>query len=148
MVPPHSIYESAWFSLDESDNDHTHFLTYIVAALQLIAANIPGKLLGCVCKSQGHVILRSGATRISTFCPKSIHLCENETLRYRSGDSNLICLQTLTYYQRKRLFHGELFNNHRYQEYLDNLTSQMFILEELIMYSTNERWCVSLILRL
>jgi LuxR family maltose regulon positive regulatory protein len=30
----------AWFSLDEGDNDPTRFLTYLVAALQTIAANI------------------------------------------------------------------------------------------------------------
>jgi ATP/maltotriose-dependent transcriptional regulator MalT len=30
----------AWLSLDERDNDPTRFLTYIVAALQTIAANI------------------------------------------------------------------------------------------------------------
>ena len=30
----------AWLSLDEGDNDPTRFLTYLVAALQTIAANI------------------------------------------------------------------------------------------------------------
>src|SRR3970282_2096991 len=30
----------AWLSLDEGDNDPAHFLTYLVAALQTIAANI------------------------------------------------------------------------------------------------------------
>ena len=30
----------AWLSLDEGDNDLTRFLTYLVAALQTIAANI------------------------------------------------------------------------------------------------------------
>src|ERR1700719_4541286 len=30
----------AWLSLDEGDNDPTRFLTYLVAALQAIAANI------------------------------------------------------------------------------------------------------------
>ena len=36
----------AWLSLDEGDNDPTHFLTYIVAALQTIAANIGDGVLG------------------------------------------------------------------------------------------------------
>src|SRR4030067_707348 len=30
----------AWLSLDEGDNDPTRFLTYLLAALQTIAANI------------------------------------------------------------------------------------------------------------
>src|SRR5689334_24376861 len=30
----------AWLSLDEAENDPTHFLTYLVAALQTIAPNI------------------------------------------------------------------------------------------------------------
>lgn len=36
----------AWLSLDEGDNDPTRFLTYLVAALQTIMANIGGGLLG------------------------------------------------------------------------------------------------------
>ncbi len=35
----------AWLSLDEGDNDPTRFLTYLVAALQTIAANIGGGVL-------------------------------------------------------------------------------------------------------
>ena len=37
---------AAWLSLDEGDSDPTHFLTYLVAALQTIAANIGGGVLG------------------------------------------------------------------------------------------------------
>ncbi len=36
----------AWLSLDEGDNDTTRFLTYLVAALQTIAANIGKGVLG------------------------------------------------------------------------------------------------------
>ena len=35
----------AWLSLDEGDNDPTRFLTYLVAALQTIAANIGAGIL-------------------------------------------------------------------------------------------------------
>src|SRR6267154_2337517 len=37
---------AAWLSLDEGDNDPTRFLTYLVAALQTIAANIGVGVLG------------------------------------------------------------------------------------------------------
>ena len=37
----------AWLSLDEGDNDPARFLTYLVAALQTIAANIGEGVLGC-----------------------------------------------------------------------------------------------------
>ncbi|MHB1415961.1 MAG: LuxR C-terminal-related transcriptional regulator [Chloroflexota bacterium] len=36
----------AWISLDEGDNDHTRFLTYLVAALQTITADIGEGVLG------------------------------------------------------------------------------------------------------
>ena len=36
----------AWLSLDEGDNDPTRFLTYLVAALQMITANIGAGVLG------------------------------------------------------------------------------------------------------
>src|SRR5512139_2010140 len=36
----------AWLSLDEGENDLTRFLTYLVAALQTIAANIGAGVLG------------------------------------------------------------------------------------------------------
>jgi len=36
----------AWLSLDEGDNDSTRFLVYLVAALQMIAANIGKGVLG------------------------------------------------------------------------------------------------------
>jgi len=36
----------AWLSLDEGDNDPTRFLTYLVAALQTISANIGAGVLG------------------------------------------------------------------------------------------------------
>jgi LuxR family transcriptional regulator, maltose regulon positive regulatory protein len=38
----------AWLSLDEGDNDPTRFLTYLVTALQTIAANIGEKVLGAL----------------------------------------------------------------------------------------------------
>jgi LuxR family maltose regulon positive regulatory protein len=38
----------AWLSLDEGDNDSTRFLTYLVAALQTIAANIGEGVLGAL----------------------------------------------------------------------------------------------------
>jgi len=38
----------AWLSLDEGDNDPTRFLTYLVAALQTIAANIGAWVLGAL----------------------------------------------------------------------------------------------------
>ena len=38
----------AWLSLDEGDNDPTRFLTYLVAALQTIAANIGEGVLGAL----------------------------------------------------------------------------------------------------
>ncbi|MEW5960081.1 MAG: LuxR family transcriptional regulator [Chloroflexota bacterium] len=39
---------AAWLSLDEGDNDPTRFLTYLVAALQTIAANIGEGVLGAL----------------------------------------------------------------------------------------------------
>ena len=38
----------AWLSLDEGDNDPTRFLTYLVAALQTIVANIGAGVLGAL----------------------------------------------------------------------------------------------------
>ena len=37
---------TSWLSLDEGDNDHTRFLTYLVAALQTIATTIGEGVLG------------------------------------------------------------------------------------------------------
>src|SRR5229473_2754461 len=37
---------AAWLSLDEGDNDPTRFLTYLVAALQTIAADLGEGVLG------------------------------------------------------------------------------------------------------
>src|SRR5918998_4511968 len=39
---------AAWLSLDERDNDPTRFLTYLVAALQTIAANVGDGVLGAL----------------------------------------------------------------------------------------------------
>ncbi len=39
---------AAWLSLDEGDNDPARFLTYLVAALQTIAANIGEGMLGAL----------------------------------------------------------------------------------------------------
>src|SRR5712691_12426760 len=39
---------AAWLSLDEGDNDPARFLTYLVAALQTIAANIGVGVLGAL----------------------------------------------------------------------------------------------------
>src|SRR6266480_5457457 len=43
---------TAWLSLDEGDNDPTRFLTYLVAALQTIAAPIGEGVLGVLQSSQ------------------------------------------------------------------------------------------------
>src|ERR671916_1381838 len=42
----------AWLSLDESDNDPTRFLSYLVAALQTIASDIGERVLGALQSSQ------------------------------------------------------------------------------------------------
>jgi len=42
----------AWLSLDEGDNDPTRFLTYFIAALQTIVANIGEGMLGALQSSQ------------------------------------------------------------------------------------------------
>src|SRR5439155_7480097 len=39
---------AAWLSLDEGDNDPARFLTYLVAALRMIAANIGGEILAAL----------------------------------------------------------------------------------------------------
>src|SRR3990170_3463135 len=39
---------AAWVSLDEGDNDPTRFLSYLVAALQTIAANVGEGVLGAL----------------------------------------------------------------------------------------------------
>src|SRR3712207_5385687 len=39
---------AAWLSLDEGDNDPTRFLSYLVAALQTIAANIGESVVGAL----------------------------------------------------------------------------------------------------
>jgi len=54
IVNPKSKIENqvAWLSLDEGDNDPTRFLTYLVAALQTIAPNIGGGVLGMLQASQ------------------------------------------------------------------------------------------------
>src|SRR5215831_15939838 len=43
---------AAWLSLDEGENDSTRFLTYLVAALQTIAATIGAEMLGALQSSQ------------------------------------------------------------------------------------------------
>src|SRR5207248_9680736 len=43
---------AAWLSLDEGENDPTRFLTYLVAALQTIAAHIGEGVLGVLQSSQ------------------------------------------------------------------------------------------------
>ncbi|HEY3368219.1 MAG TPA: LuxR C-terminal-related transcriptional regulator [Symbiobacteriaceae bacterium] len=43
---------AAWLSMDEGDNDPVRFLAYLVAALQTIAANIGGGVLGVLQSSQ------------------------------------------------------------------------------------------------
>jgi LuxR family maltose regulon positive regulatory protein len=43
---------TAWLSLDEGDNDPTRFLTYLVAALQTIAATIGEGVLAALQSSQ------------------------------------------------------------------------------------------------
>jgi len=44
-APPLQV---AWFSLDESDNDATRFLTYMIAALQTVEDSIGSKILGAL----------------------------------------------------------------------------------------------------
>lgn len=44
--------QAAWLSIDEGDNDPIRFLAYFVAALQTIAANIGGGVLGVLQSSQ------------------------------------------------------------------------------------------------
>src|SRR5947209_12539175 len=48
---------AAWLSLDEGENDPTRFLTYLVAAVQTIAATIGAGVLGTL--SGGQVMLHS-----------------------------------------------------------------------------------------
>src|SRR5436190_3028884 len=43
---------TAWLSLDEGENDPTRFLTYLVAALQTIAANVGEGVLSALQSSQ------------------------------------------------------------------------------------------------
>ncbi|PKO15701.1 MAG: helix-turn-helix transcriptional regulator [Chloroflexi bacterium HGW-Chloroflexi-10] len=43
---------AAWLSMDEGDNDPTRFVTYLVAALQTVAANIGAGVLGVLQASQ------------------------------------------------------------------------------------------------
>src|SRR4051794_34120495 len=38
----------AWLSLDEGDNDYTHFLTYLIAAMQTIAPMIGEGVLSAI----------------------------------------------------------------------------------------------------
>src|SRR5258706_2502875 len=45
---PHCERPAAWLSLDEGDNDPSRFLTYLIAALQTISANIGEGLLGAM----------------------------------------------------------------------------------------------------
>jgi LuxR family maltose regulon positive regulatory protein len=48
----------AWLSLDEGDNDPTRFLTYLVAALQTIAATIGEGVLSALQSPQPPLIWR------------------------------------------------------------------------------------------
>src|ERR1051326_6108441 len=43
---------TAWLSLDEGDNDHIRFLTYLIAAVQTIAAGIGEGVVGVLQSSQ------------------------------------------------------------------------------------------------
>ena len=54
---------AAWLSLDESDNDVTHFLTYLAATLQTIDGNI-GKELLTTLQSAGTVNIESFLTTL------------------------------------------------------------------------------------
>ena len=54
----------AWLSLDQGDNDPTRFLTYLVAALQTLAANIGEGVLGVLHASQPHPPIESILTSL------------------------------------------------------------------------------------
>src|SRR6266480_3860103 len=71
---------TAWLSLDEGDNDPTRFLTYLVAALQTIAANIGEGVLGVLQSSQplpSEAILTALLNEITTLPDNFVLVLDN-----------------------------------------------------------------------
>jgi len=87
---------TAWLSLDNGDNDPTRFLTYLVAALQTIVANIGEGVLGVLQSPQPpptESILTALLNEIATIPDKFILVLDDyHVIDTRSGDNALTFL--------------------------------------------------------